>query len=174
MAISSRVKWYLNSHDLDYEVVEHEHSSTSMGSARAAHLPAGRVAKCVLLEDERGYVLAILPASCRVRLDAIEEQLDRHLEFATESELERLFPDCEVGAVPPMGDAYNIPMLVDDSLLRLPDLYLEGGDHETLLHVDSDAFQRPLELDERAGPWEHVGDHPVLRPVDGTAAKRRE
>ncbi len=140
MAITARLKWYLNSRDVDYEVVEHLHSSTSVGSARAAHLPTGRVAKCVLLEDERGYLLALLPASCRLNLGAIEKQLHRQLELSSEEELEEMFPDCEVGAVPPIGEAYNIPMLVDDSLLRLPDLYLEGGDHEGLVHVSGEAF----------------------------------
>jgi len=141
MAITARMKWYLNTKSVDYEVVRHLHSSTSVGSARAAHLPTGRVAKGVLLEDEHGYVLALLPASCRLNLSAIEAQLDRQLEFATEDELEEMFPDCEVGAVPPIGDAYNIPMLVDDSLLRLPDLYVEAGDHEGLVHISGDAFQ---------------------------------
>ncbi len=141
MAITERLKWYLKSREVDYEVVQHLHSSTSVGSARAARLPTGRVAKCVLLEDEHGYLLALLPASCRISLEAIESQLDRQLEFASEEELEEMFPDCEVGAVPPIGEAYNIPMLVDDSLLRLPDLYLEGGDHEGLVHISGEGFQ---------------------------------
>jgi Ala-tRNA(Pro) deacylase len=141
MAITARLKWYLDSRDVDYEVVQHLHSGTSVGSARAAGLPTGRVAKCVLLEDERGYLLALLPASCRLSLSAIEDQLHRSLELASERELEEMFPDCEIGAVPPIGEAYNIPMLVDDSLLRLPDVYLEGGDHEGLVHVTRESFQ---------------------------------
>jgi len=140
MAMSARLKWYLDSRHVDYEVVPHLHSSSSEGSARAAGLPTGKVAKCVLLEDERGYLLALIPASCRLSLSAIKNQLHRPLELASEEELEAIFPDCEIGAVPPIGEAYNIPMLVDDSLLRLPDVYLEGGDHEELVHVTGDSF----------------------------------
>ncbi len=141
MAIASRLKWYLGAREVEYEVVRHAHSTTSLDSAKAAHIPSGRLAKCVLLEDERGYLLAIVPASCRIDLGAIEEQLNRKLELAGESELADVFPDCEVGAVPPVGAAYNIPTLLDDSLLRLPDVYLESGDHEDLVHVSGEAFQ---------------------------------
>jgi len=142
MSLATRVQWYLNSHDIDYEIVHHPHSSSSLDSGAKAHLPAGRIAKCVLLEDERGYVLAVLPAACRLSLDAIEGLLHRRLALASEAELGELFEDCEVGAVPAVGAAYNVPMLIDDCLLRLPDLYFEGGDHEDLVHLDAPAFQK--------------------------------
>lgn len=144
MPIASRLKWYLDSRSLDYELVHHSHTKTSRDSAAAAHLRSGRVAKGVLLEDERGYLLAILPASCRLSLQAIEDQLHRRLELASERELGDLFPDCEVGAVPPAGEVYNLPMLVDDSLLKLPDLYLEAGDHEDLVHLSGESFRSLL------------------------------
>jgi len=141
MAIAKRLKWYLDHHGLCYELVHHEPSSTSLGTARAAHIPAGRVAKSVLLEDERGYVLAILPASCRLDLGEVEARLQRRLELASEAELSDLFGDCAIGAVPAAGSAYGLPTLVEDSLLRLPDVYLEGGDHEELVHVSGMAFR---------------------------------
>jgi Ala-tRNA(Pro) deacylase len=142
--IATRLKWYLDVHRICYEVVHHEHVNTSRGCARAARLPEGRVAKCVLLEDERGYLLAILPASRRVDLTRIRRQLKRPLALASESELGLVFGDCEVGAVPALGRAYGIPTLVDDSLLRMPDLYFEAGDHEDLVHLSGSAFRALL------------------------------
>lgn len=138
--IATRLKWYLDAHGICYEVVHHAHDDTSLGCARAAHVPCGRVAKCILLEDERGYLLAILPASCRLELPRIRGQLRRQLELASEAELGLLFGDCEIGAVPPFGDAYGIPTLLDDSLLRLPDVYFEAGDHEDFVHLSGSAF----------------------------------
>jgi len=108
MAIARRLKWYLDSHGLDYELVHHPHSATSLETAEAAALPEGRLAKSVLLEDERGYLLAVLPASCRVELGAIRQQLRRRMELASEAELGDLFRDCELGAVPAAGAAYGI------------------------------------------------------------------
>jgi Ala-tRNA(Pro) deacylase len=142
MAIARRLKWYLDTQGVDYEVVHHAHSNSSLESARAAHLPGGRVVKCVLLEDERGYMLAIVPASCRVSFEELTQQLDRNFDLASEPELGDLFGDCEVGAVPAANKAYGIPAVIDDSLLRLPDLYFEAGDHEDLVHVSGEMFRK--------------------------------
>ncbi len=144
MTIARRLKWVLDSHDVDYEIIHHSHTWTSRASAQAAHVPSGRVAKCVLLEDERGYVLAILPASCRLSIDALDAALGRHFELASEAELEDIYQDCERGAVPPVGATHAIPLAVDDSLLRLPDVYFEAGDHEGLVHVSGEAFRSLL------------------------------
>lgn len=142
MSLATRVRWYLEHNDIDYDVVHHPIAMTSLEAGLKAHVPPGRVAKCVLLEDARGYVLAVVPAGCRVSMNAVEDVLDRHLELASEPELDDLFSDCARGAVPPVGEAYNIPMLVDESLLRMPDIYFEGGDHRDLVHVEREAFHR--------------------------------
>ena len=147
MSLATRVQWYLDFNSIDYDVIHHEPSSTSLESGRMAHVPPGKVAKCVLLEDERGYVLAILPAACHLHFGAIEDVLQRRLQLASERELGEVFGDCAPGAVPLVGQAYNLPMLVDESLLRMPDVYFEGGDHEDLVHVQADAFR---ELTRRA------------------------
>jgi len=141
MAIARRLKWYLDTHRIEYELIHHPHTATSLESAHAANVPEGRVAKCVLLEDERGYLMAVIPASCMVALREIEKQLGRQFELASEPELEDIFTGCERGAVPPLGAAFNIPTAIDESLLRLPDVYFEAGDHEDLVHVTGSAFK---------------------------------
>ena len=141
MSISTRLKWYLDSHHVEYELVSHQHTSTSLESARAAGLPGGRVAKSILLEDERGYLIVVIPASCRLEIEEIDDQLGRHFDLATENELGDIFKGCEVGAVPPIGQPFNIPTAIDDCLLRLPDVYFESGDHEALVHVTGGAFK---------------------------------
>jgi Ala-tRNA(Pro) deacylase len=142
--IARRLKWYLESHGVDYDLVHHTYASTMEETALAARVPAGRVAKCVLFEDERGYVLAVVPASCHVELEALDQTMGRNLELATENELDSIFDGCEHGAVPPIGAAYNIPMAIDQSLLRLGDVYFEGGDHEELVHVSAAGFRELL------------------------------
>ncbi len=144
MTIAKRLKWVLETHDVDYEIIPHAHTETSLGSARAAHVPEGRVAKCVLLEDERGYLLVVVPASCRVEMDALDDLTGRQLELASEAELADIFSDCERGSIPPFGAAHPIPLAIDDSLLRMPDVYFEAGDHEGLVHVSGDSFKALL------------------------------
>lgn len=140
MSLAFRVRRLLDRYELAYEVVPHAPSQTSLEAARNAHIPPGRLAKGVLLEDERGYVLALLPAACHLEFDRVEALTRRSLELATEPELDTIFPDCAHGAVPATGGAYGLSMVVDDSLLRMPDVYFEAGDHEELVHVERDAF----------------------------------
>ena len=142
MPIAQRLKWYLDHHGVAYEVIPHPRTESSLETAQAAHVDEGHVVKCVLLEDERGYLLAALPASRRVWLEDVREQLERPLELATEPELGDIFDDCQIGAIPPVGRAYGIPTVVDEGLLRLEDIYFEAGDHEDLVHVKGAEFAR--------------------------------
>ena len=141
MGMAERLRSFLDSQGIQYEVLPHPHTSTSLETARAAHVPGDRIAKSVVLEDEQGYVMAILPASRRVSLDALERQLHRKLTLASEEELSGLFGDCELGAVPPVADPYGMPAVIDDSLWNLTDVYFEAGDHEDLVHLSGKAFQ---------------------------------
>jgi Ala-tRNA(Pro) deacylase len=140
MAIAMTFKQYLDQHGVPYEVVMHPRAYSSMRTAEAAHIPGHRLAKSVILEDDDGYVMAIVPSDRQIHLRSVSDQLQRDLRLATEQEISALFKDCDVGAIPPVGRAYGLKTLVDDSLTREPDVYLEAGDHEELIHVSHDAF----------------------------------
>ena len=142
MSIAESVREYLSREGIQYDTIEHEHTRDSNHSAQAAHIPGGRVAKCVMLEDTKGYLMAVLPATHKVDLTALHMQLNRRLGLATDGELHELFKDCEMGALPPLGRVYGFDTIVDDSLIRSPDVYFEGGDHETLIHVKGEDFMR--------------------------------
>jgi Ala-tRNA(Pro) deacylase len=75
-------------------------------------------------------------------------QFDDKVDLATEDEIAQLFGDCARGAVPAVGECYGIDVIVDDSIDTQPDVYLEGGDHTTLIHVDRRQFAR-LNLEAR-------------------------
>ncbi len=144
MTIATRVSDYLAEQDADYEIVDHPHSATSMESAQLAHVPGDRIAKSVVLGDDRGYLLAVLPASCKVDLGEIHRQTSRSLGLVTEYELDALFDDCEPGAVPPFGNVYDIDTIVDENLVEQSDIYFEAGDHERLIHVSAETFDNLL------------------------------
>ncbi|MEN8802584.1 MAG: YbaK/EbsC family protein [Thiogranum sp.] len=141
MSIANRVEDYLLEQDADFDVINHPYSSTSMEAAQLAHVPGDRIAKSVVLEDDRGYLLAVLPASCRVDLGELHRQTNRNLGLATEYELDALFDDCEPGAVPPLGTVYDMDAILDDGLAEQSDIYFEAGDHERLIHVSAETFQ---------------------------------
>jgi Ala-tRNA(Pro) deacylase len=94
----------------------------------------------VLLEDEFGYVMAVVPAARRVDIERLGQQLHRKLELATSAEITDLFEDCEDGAMPALGTPYQIPTVYDESLAGLEDIYFEAGDHDEIVHMKGDAF----------------------------------
>jgi Ala-tRNA(Pro) deacylase len=140
MSISKTVQWYLDSHEVSYEILQHPHSHSSSETADAAFIWEDQLAKTVLFEDECGYVMAIVPASHQVDLRKLETELHRQLILAAERELPQIFPDCELGAVPPLGGAFGIPVVYDDRLRRLSSVYFEGGDHRELVYMGGPEF----------------------------------
>lgn len=142
MSIAASVENFLNQAHVPYDVVAHRHTWNSTYSAQAAHIPGDRLAKCVMLEDSQGYLMAVLPATHMVDLGAVRQQLGRPVGLATEGELAGLFLDCEPGAIPPLAQAYGVDAIVDESLLYADDVYFEGGDHCALVHVSGRDFRK--------------------------------
>jgi Ala-tRNA(Pro) deacylase len=140
MTIAKTVQWYLESNGVSYETLKHPYSRTSEETADVAFIWEDQLAKTVLLEDEIGYVAVVVPASYRVDLRKLERRLHRRLELATETELPEVFPDCALGALPPLGRAYGIETVYDDRLRRLSCVYFEGGDHRDLVYIGGREF----------------------------------
>lgn len=154
MTIATRLRQYLESEGVSYDVVPHPRTATSIGSAHAAHVPGDKVAKTIVVHHELGYVLAVVPSTHRVELGTLQDILDTHLSLATEDELGRLFDDCELGAIPPIGAAYGVPVVLDESMCGATDLFFEGGDHTSLVHVSGEALQN-LTKDARRAHFSH-------------------
>ncbi len=144
MATALTLEQYLKRHGTPYDLVPHAPTMSSMWTAQECHVPAERVAKGVVLNDGSRYVLAVIPASNRLEVKDLETQLERHVELATEGEIKELFADCELGAIPPVGFAYGLDTIVDDSIADQPEVYFEGGDHKTLVHMAGRDFSRLL------------------------------
>lgn len=98
----------------------------------------------------------MLPAARKVDLGALHRRLGRKLGLATESELARLFADCEPGAIPPLGDVYGIDSIVDNSLVGEQDIYFESGDHCALVRVSGAEFLRLM----GDAPRDPISDRP--------------
>lgn len=145
MAIASTIHDYMVRQGLRYDVVGHPHSHSSMETAQLAHIPGSRLAKSVVLEDDQGYLLAVLPSTQHVRLGLLSKELNRKLRLATEEELGSLFADCERGAIPPLGQLYGMWTVMDDSLANQPEIYFEAGDHEKLIRMSHDEFMMMMD-----------------------------
>ena len=141
MSIAPTLQRHLDS-NVTYEVVTHDATMSSTRTAQACHVSGECLAKAIVLRRDGGYMLAVLPASHHIRLADLKRQLGDDVALADESELRKLFPDCVLGAVPAVGECYGLDVIVDDSIQERPDIYLEGGDHMTLVHLNRAEFAR--------------------------------
>jgi Ala-tRNA(Pro) deacylase len=154
MTVAASVQSFLHVFHVPYDVVSHRHTRDSMHSASAAHVPGDLLAKGVLLEDENSYLMAVVPSTHKVDLGALSAQLNRRLGLATEGELSDLFMDCERGAIPPLGPAYGIEVIIDESLAHCREIYFEAGDHTGLVRVSGEDFMHLL-IGSRYGFFSH-------------------
>lgn len=155
MGIAITLENYLSSQGIDYETVPHAHTYSSIDTAHAAHVPGDLVAKAVLLEDAQGYMVAVVPATHKLELGMLHNQIERDLTLAPEREVGELFKDCELGAIPALGPAYGLETVCEESLMDAPHVYLEAGDHEHLIHLTGEQFRLLMGRSQRA----HISYH---------------
>lgn len=125
-----KVQDYLDDAGVEYEIFHHEPAYTAMEIAASQHIAGKQMIKCVLVKSKKGYTLCVLPAIHRldfVRLRAIIGADD--LQLATEEEVGKLFPECELGAEPPFGHWHGLPTVVDEILEEDLDIVFNAGTH---------------------------------------------
>ncbi len=141
MTIAPTLQKYLDQ-NVTYDVIPHEPTMSSMHTAEVCHISGDRLAKGIVLARDGGYVLAVLPASRHIRLPELRTQLGPDVSLATEGEISRLFQDCVPGAVPAIGTCYALEVIIDESISDQPDVYIEAGDHATLIHMGQSQLAR--------------------------------
>lgn len=141
MSIAPTFEKYLAAEHIGYNVIRHEPTASSAHTAHATHIPEDRLAKGIVLRRDGGdYLLAVLPASHHLSRSEFKNEFGVNVDLANEDEIDRLFWDCAHGAVPPVGQCYGLPSVVDDSINAQPEIYVEAGDHRTLLHLTRTQF----------------------------------
>jgi len=145
MAISLTLEQYLNENGIDYDTLSHTYTTSASKTAEASHIPGSSIAKAVVLKEEDDYFLAVLPASNHIQFDKLQALLDDNVDLATEEEVESLFYDCELGAIPVVGKAYGLSVVLDRELKGNEDIYFEGGDHATLVKVNAERFDQLMD-----------------------------
>jgi Ala-tRNA(Pro) deacylase len=154
MTIAKKLQDYIDREGITYDTVAHHRTRTSSQSALAAHVSGNSLAKSVLVHHETGYALAVVPSTHRIELSTLQDVMNKRLGLASEDEVSSLFADCDVGAIPPIGSAYDVPVIMDESLGNASDVYFEGGDHMTLVRVSGPDF-RSLMKDARVARFSH-------------------
>ncbi len=144
MPIAVKLNQYLNRQNIYVHEIHHERVDSLACAINCAGVAASATLKSVLLIDVKGAVMAVIPYGADLDIDAVNRVLGRNLQQLTPEQSDRLFTDCEAGAHPPIGAAYGIPTIVDDSLLKQDLFYLQSGCNSTLLQMDGRAFRLSL------------------------------
>ncbi len=139
---------YLAEHQLKFDTLEHPESHRALQTAHAAHVSPSQMIKAILLFNGEGYVMCLLPASDVLVLNWVDRETGRKHRFASEAEIDELLLGCEAGAVPALGQAFELPVIWDHSLRNLHDAYFEAGDHKRLIHMEVEEFMSLLDQDD--------------------------
>jgi Ala-tRNA(Pro) deacylase len=135
--VNDRLKRYLDQEQVAYETLPHREVFTAREVATESHVAERQLAKVLAVRDEgNGHLMVVLPAACRLDLNALKHAAGRHrLSLAQEDEMGRLFPDCEIGAMPPFGHLYGMPVYVDACFPRAPTIVFQAGNHHEVVRM---------------------------------------
>src|SRR5712692_7581431 len=126
--IPSRLKVYLEHEAVPYEVLTHREAYRASELAQVLHVPGKELAKVVILKGGERFVMTVLPANWKVDLRRIGEILHVYpVRLATEEECQKLFPDCELGAIPPLGNLYGLEVYVDQAITTDEEIVFPAG-----------------------------------------------
>jgi len=143
MSITNRLKEYLEANKVPYTHCTHRLAYTAQEIAAVQHVKGREMAKTVILRADSKFVMAVVPASHKVDLSALEHALPyEHLTLATEYDFAVLFPDCEVGAMAPFGNLYGLPVFVDTLLTRDAEIVFNAGTHTDTIRMNYADFDR--------------------------------
>jgi Ala-tRNA(Pro) deacylase len=143
MPILTKLKEFLDATRVPYEVRSHRTAYTAQEVAYEEHIPGREVAKVVMVRAGREYLMAVLPAPYHVSLTELGRATGRtDLHLASEAEFAGLFPGCEVGAMPPFGNLYGMPVWVDEALTRDDEIAFNAGNHQQTVHMKYADFAR--------------------------------
>lgn len=138
-----RLKEFLDNQHVKYVTIIHSPAYTSLEIAASAHIPGRALAKTTIVKIDNKLAMAVLPANAMVDLDRLREVTGaKWVTIADEYEFKNLFPGCEIGAMPPFGNLYDMEVFVSYELTREQDIAFNAGSHTELIKMTYQDFNR--------------------------------
>ena len=143
MSMARKLKEYLDENKVPYNVSMHQEVYTAQEVAAAVHVKGKELVKVVIIKTKDKYVMAVLSADHKVDVERMRALLsDAEARLATEGEFKSLFQDCDVGAMPPFGNLYDVGVYVDKSLAEDEDIVFQAGSHVETIRMKYADFER--------------------------------
>jgi Ala-tRNA(Pro) deacylase len=141
-----KVKSFVDSNQVKYVTISHSPAYTAQDVAASAHIPGRELAKTVMVKLDGNMGMAVLPASCQIDLERLQDVTGAaEVELAAEDEFGSLFPNCDVGAMPPFGNLYKMEVFADEQLADDDEIAFCAGSHAELVQLAWDDFDRLVE-----------------------------
>jgi Ala-tRNA(Pro) deacylase len=140
---AKKLKEFLDSNKIKYVSITHSSAYTAMEIAALAHVPGKELAKTVMIKINGHMAMVVLPATHMIKMDLLKKAVgNENIRLATEQEFKDKFPDCEVGAMPPFGNLYNLEVYASDSLKEDEEIVFNAGSHTELIKMSYKDFER--------------------------------
>ncbi len=138
-----RVIEFLDESAIKYEITEHKSSFTAQHMAAEEHESGKYVAKPVIVKADGKHIMCVLSACYKIDLGKLKKQLGaKSLELVQENEMNKIFPDCDLGAEPPFGNLYDMPVVMDKALEKDDHILFQAGSHEKAIRIKMDDYRR--------------------------------
>jgi Ala-tRNA(Pro) deacylase len=140
---SDKITAFLKENKVKYKVIEHDEVYTAQETAASAHISGKQLAKTVMVKIDGDMAMAVLPASYRVDFKSLKKAIGaKKVELASEVDFKDLFPECDVGAMPPFGSLYDMDVIVAESLADEMVIAFCGGSHTELIQISFKDFEK--------------------------------
>lgn len=141
-----KLKEYLDDHDIKYVSIRHSPAYTAQEVAASGHVPGRELAKTVIVRLDGDLAMVAVPASEKVDLDRLKQASGAaQAEIAAETEFQERFPGCELGAMPPFGNLFDMDVYVSETLTQDDEIAFSAGSHSELLRLAYRDFERLVE-----------------------------
>jgi len=137
-----KLKKFLDENNIPYTTITHSQAFRAQQVAASAHISGKDMAKTVMITINGKMAMAILPASRHVIFQLLKDAIgEDHIELASEQDFRDLFPECEVGTMPPFGNLYDMDVYVDPSLAEDHLIAFNAGSHTELIQLEYRDFE---------------------------------
>ena len=143
MPVLKKLKELLDEAKVSYEVYNHPLAYTAQEIAAQQHFSGKEMAKVVMLEVDGRLIMGVIPGSQKMNLNMVKASLGaKEIKLATEDEFISRFPECEIGAMPPFGNLFGLPVFIDPALEKDEYIYFNAGNHVQTVRLKYKDFTR--------------------------------
>jgi Ala-tRNA(Pro) deacylase len=136
-----KLKEFLDSNNVKYTTINHSVAYTAQETAEKTHIHGKELAKTIIAKTDDGMLMAVLPASYKIDFGLLEQVVSSPVQLASEQEFESRFPGCDLGAMPPFGNLYNMDVFVDEALADDEEIAFNAGTHKELVRLAYKDFE---------------------------------